>query len=287
MLKIKKRLNKMDTEEVDENDIKIIPDLKWTKEHELILVEWADKAMCYRWLHARCNAYYYLLNMIITIPVILFSTLTGTANFAQESFPEDYRPHVAMIIGGLNILVGFMSTVQQFLKVNELNEGHRVSSISWGKFYRNVKVEIARNPDERQQVTLFLKRSKEEFDLLMEVSPMIRPRVIGDFKRLFKNNDTFYRPEICDSLISTKMSVYNHNFPNKNEELQTLEIIKAKRNLLRKETLVEEFIKKFTQENDREPDMLEIFENLQEQVTQPIIENLLLKLKSRTDGPPI
>ena len=23
----------------------------WTPDHETILVEWADKAMCYRWLH--------------------------------------------------------------------------------------------------------------------------------------------------------------------------------------------------------------------------------------------
>ena len=277
----------MGVDETCDDEPKMIMELKWTKEHELILVEWADKAMCYRWLHARCNAHYYFLNMIITIPVILFSTLTGTANFAQESFPDEYRLHVAMMIGALNIIVGFMSTVQQFLKVNELNEGHRVSAISWGKFYRNVKVEISKNPDERQQVSLFIKRSKEEFDLLMEVSPMIRRPVVKKFKKMFKDNDTFFRPEICDSLVSTGLSVYNRNFPNKDEELQTLEIIKTKRNLLRKETLVVEFIKKFVRENDREPDMLEIFENLQEQVTKPIIDNLLLKLRTRTDIPPV
>jgi hypothetical protein len=30
--------------------------IEWTTEHEQILVEWADKAMCYRWLHSRSNA---------------------------------------------------------------------------------------------------------------------------------------------------------------------------------------------------------------------------------------
>ena len=28
---------------------------KWTAEHENILVEWADKAACYRWLHGKCE----------------------------------------------------------------------------------------------------------------------------------------------------------------------------------------------------------------------------------------
>ena len=64
---------------------------EWTLEHEKILVEWADKAMCYRWLHSRSNSMYSSLNTWYTIPVIVISTLTGTANFAQERIPLEYR----------------------------------------------------------------------------------------------------------------------------------------------------------------------------------------------------
>ena len=31
-------------------------DVEWSTDHENILVEWADKAMCYRWLHGRANS---------------------------------------------------------------------------------------------------------------------------------------------------------------------------------------------------------------------------------------
>ena len=31
---------------------------EWKSEHESILVEWADKAMCYRWLHAKYHQSY-------------------------------------------------------------------------------------------------------------------------------------------------------------------------------------------------------------------------------------
>ena len=65
--------------------------IEWTPEHEQILIEWADKAMCYRWLHSKANAMYSTLNSWYTIPVIVISTLTGTANFAQERVPLEYQ----------------------------------------------------------------------------------------------------------------------------------------------------------------------------------------------------
>ena len=30
----------------------------WTKEHEKILIDWGDKAMCYRWLHSKSHSIY-------------------------------------------------------------------------------------------------------------------------------------------------------------------------------------------------------------------------------------
>ena len=95
--------------------------MEWSAEHESILIEWADKAMCYRWLHARSNAKFSYLTKMFTVPVIIISTLTGTANFAQDRVPKEYLNYFVMSIGGLNILAGIISTIQQFLKINELN----------------------------------------------------------------------------------------------------------------------------------------------------------------------
>ena len=44
---------------MDEDVANYLPiQTEWTKEHELILVEWADKAMCYRWLHSKSHDMY-------------------------------------------------------------------------------------------------------------------------------------------------------------------------------------------------------------------------------------
>lgn len=158
----------------------------WTNDHENILIDWADKAMCYRWLHSKNYEKYKKLNTWFTIPVIVMSTLTGTANFAQERVPIDMRGYYSMIVGGVNIVAGVVTTIQNFLKIGELNEAHRIASISWDKFYRKIKVELAKPPTERQNVDVYLKHCTEEFDRLMETSPEIDQKIIRLFKETFE-----------------------------------------------------------------------------------------------------
>ena len=79
------------------------------------------------------------------IPVIIISTLTGTANFALDRIDESYKNIFVMATGGLNIFAAILTTIGQFLKISELNEAHRVASFSWGKFYRSIKTELAKS----------------------------------------------------------------------------------------------------------------------------------------------
>jgi hypothetical protein len=176
---------------------------EWKEEHENILKEWAEKAMCYRWLHHKSHISYRKMNALFTIPVIVISTLTGTANFALERFSPSAQQWAVMVIGALNISAGIISTVSQFLKISEINEGHRVASVSWDKFYRNIKLEINKAPKERRHPLEMLKLSQEEYDRLIETSPMIHDKIINQFKKSFdfkKIKDELSLPEILDDL---------------------------------------------------------------------------------------
>ena len=82
------------------------------------MVDWADKATCYKWLHEKTHREFARKNRWFTIPVIIMSTLTGTANFAQERVPIDYRGYFSMIVGGVNIIAGIVTTIQNFLKIS-------------------------------------------------------------------------------------------------------------------------------------------------------------------------
>ena len=170
----------------------------WTENHEEIFYEWADKAMCYRWLHSRSFNIYSWKAAAYTIPVIIMSTITGTANFAQDKFPEQYRTMAQMTIGAINIIAGILTTIQQYFKINELNEAHRVSSISWGKFHQNIKVEMTKHPKDRKPPMDMLNAYKEEFDRLLEISPNIEDAVVLEFKNKF---DKKSKKEALDSKI--------------------------------------------------------------------------------------
>jgi len=173
---------------------------KWTSEQEELLAEWAEKAACYRWLHNRAEKQYRCRNYSFTIPVIILSTLTGTANFAMDSFVPDAQKKMAMgIVGGVNIFAGIMSTLQNFLRYAELMEGHRSSGVSWSKFSRNITVELALDEKRRKPAGDFLKVCRAEFDRLIEQSPSIDDKIIKAFDSQFKTNDII-RPEICNGL---------------------------------------------------------------------------------------
>ena len=49
---------------------KLPNNIVWTKEHENILIEWADKAMVFRWMHSKAYQQYNVLNMWFTIKYI-------------------------------------------------------------------------------------------------------------------------------------------------------------------------------------------------------------------------
>ena len=112
---------------------------KWTLEQEELLAEWAEKAACYRWLHNKSEKQYRCRNYAFTIPVIILSTLTGTANFAMDSFvPAEHKKTAMAAVGGVNIFAGIISTLQNFLRYAELMEAHRSSGVAWSKLGRDL-----------------------------------------------------------------------------------------------------------------------------------------------------
>jgi hypothetical protein len=280
-------------EDSDDNNINHY-NAEWSEQHEKILIEWADKAVCYRWLHLESHRNYSFRNRWFTIPVIIMSTLTGTANFAQERVPVDIQPYYQLIVGSVNILAGIITTIQQFLKITEFNESHRVSSISWDKFYRNIKLELAKSRLERIPPYQMLKISKEEFDRLMETSPSIDKKIIIKFNNTFsggpikKNQELnekqinfieLNKPAICDIIESTKKFVYKEterDIAKKNTK-KIVNFVKENSEFRRKSIEVENFITTFSNKFNREPSVEEIQDNLNSKVDDKVINLVVNK----------
>jgi len=222
--------------------------IEWSIENEMILVEWCDIAQCYKWLNYQSYQRCSLLQAWFTIPVIIMSTVTGTASFAQSNFSESERLYVQFGIGTINILVGILSTISQYLKISQLTESHRISSISWDKYARNIRIELAKAPEERMDAAHFMKLSRHEFDRLMETSPMIQPEIVEEFKKHFKGTEgteqnrlyvELRKPDICDTIISS--NVYRHRWYEKNDTPKNTIIYSSEKTEKRQQPIKELF----------------------------------------------
>ena len=169
----------------------------WHPQQEIILKSWGEAAACYRFMNYQAYLMYKKLSMRFTLPIIIVSTMTGTANFAQDTFPLSIRPMVPAAIGGLNLITAIATTIMQFLKINELMEGHRVSSIQYGKLSRTIRLELTLPLAERtQDGTIMVENCRAEYDRLIEQSPPVPNSIIQAFEREFPDDNVFFKPEI-------------------------------------------------------------------------------------------
>ena len=180
----------------------------WTSSLETLVAEWADKANCYRWMHDRATASFGSSNFYMTLPVIILSTVTGTASFGINGLlPDDgaYAKYAGAAIGVVSLLTALIQTVSNTLRYAQQSEAHRVAAISWGKFQRFVSIELSLHPDERMDAMNFLKMARVELDRLIEQSPSIPPTVVRAFEFEFRKNTNIKRPEIAGGVEHTRV----------------------------------------------------------------------------------
>lgn len=209
----------------------------WTNEQEELMEKWADMAACYRWLHDKCEKHYSKSNMFITVPVIILSTLTGTASVGLSGLVGDdptVQKYAQVAIGGVSLLAGILTTLGNFFRYAQLSESNRVAGISWGKFQRQIAVELSLHPNDRLDSMDFIKICRAELDRLIEQSPAVPDEIIRMFLLEFKDLPDLKRPDICKGIEHTEA------FKDKATRLKQLSaeaalMLKHKKRVLREE----------------------------------------------------
>ena len=245
-------------DEINKEKISSSDDIKWTEDDDVILKEWVDKSACFKWLHEKSYKKYKKSYLRFMIPVIVISTLTGAANYALQRIPDTtYQSYAQLIVGTFNIFAAIISTVSQFLKTAELKEAHNIAAKSWDKFNRLLKIELQRNPNERTNKREIFSFSVREYDRLVEISPDIPNDIINEFKELYKDSLDLIKPEIAGYIVSSKVYEKRLTLNISEDEISDVERID-------KETeLKNEFINKFKEKYNRNPNTDEINEYLE------------------------
>jgi hypothetical protein len=172
-------------------------EIMWNEYHENVLRQWGESSACYRYMHHRAFLMFKKMSLRFNLPVIVLSTITGTANFAQSTLPASIQPAAPSIIGGLNLVAGLIATIMQFLKVNELMENHRTAALGHGSLSRNIRLQLALPREERKKEGLkFVEECKSIYDSLLEQSPAIPKNILLQFEKDYPIEGMFTKPEI-------------------------------------------------------------------------------------------
>ena len=179
---------------------------EWSDEISALLSQWGEISLCYGWLHNYSQRKYKRKYHHMSIPIIVLSTLTGTANFADSYVPVGFKQGFSACVGGLNIFCGILGTLMSFLKYAEVYEAHRIAAVSWSSLGRNIQIELALKEERRKNCRDFLKVSRAEYDRLLESSPGIDQDIIALFNRRFNASyPNVSKPIICNGLQEVRV----------------------------------------------------------------------------------
>ena len=95
---------------------------------------------------------------MFSIPIIVLSTVTGTASVAMTGYvPESYITYAQLAVGGVNIFTGILSTLQNFFRSAQCSESHYNANVGWDKLCRNIEIELTLERNRRKNANDFVK----------------------------------------------------------------------------------------------------------------------------------
>tara|TARA_A100001015_G_C15036200_1_gene736362 strand:- start:2743 stop:3495 length:753 start_codon:yes stop_codon:yes gene_type:complete len=169
--------------------------MTWTPEQETILKAFAEKSACYRYLNYDSYIYYKAIDQRFSLPIIVLSTLAGSASLGSNNLPE-WSNIITLASAVVNIITGIMGTLQRFLNTSELTAQHFTSSVEFGRLSRDITVMLTLPRDDRNvDGSKFLESSANEYNRLVDQSCAPPKWILTKFETKFKNN-TICKPDL-------------------------------------------------------------------------------------------
>jgi len=182
-------------------DDKAHPVVSWTKKLEEHFAATGERAHCLSWGHKRAEELYSTRRTYIDLPVIILSSVTGFCSVGQGIIFEGQDKLSSILLGVISLFVGVLNTTGSYFGWAKRTEAHRISAIHYARLYRSVKIELSLPREERMTPTEFLKYCKDQYERLAEISPILPPVIVDDFKKKFnKYVDSVSFPEEMNGL---------------------------------------------------------------------------------------
>ena len=191
-----------------------IGQVSWNENLESYFADTGEKANCLAWVHKRAEELYSHRRTFVDIPVILISSVTGFLSASSTSLFQDEQKMPSVLLGVSSLLVSMLNTIGTYFGWAKRAEAHRLSAIQYARLYRFLAIELGLPREERMTPSDLLKYTKDAYDRLQEVSPLVPPEVVREFKKKFGKEKELSKPEELNGL--DKIKVFNDAFAIKN-----------------------------------------------------------------------
>lgn len=204
-------------------------EIHWSVQLETLIAKEAEKCRGLAWIHQRAELHQNYRNNIIQIPVIILSTVAGTASVGSTSLFSDHTQLAAIVIGGVSIFVGVLNTLGSYFTFAKRAEAHRIAYIQYSKLFSQIAIELALPRDERMPPPQLLKLLRDSMERLSETTPSPPKGIINEFNREFKDVADIAMPSETNGL--EKVKVYSADEENGAANATPIEIRKPSMNV--------------------------------------------------------
>ena len=188
--------------------------VSWNDNLEKYFSDTSEHSQCLSWVHKRAEEIYSHRRTFVDIPVIVISSLTGFLSASSTSLFEGQEKLSSIALGVASLFVSVINTIGTYFAWAKRAEAHRLSAVQYSRLHRFLKLELNLPREERMTPTDLLKYTKDAYDRLQEISPLIPPQLIQEFKRKFSSYKDIAKPTELNGL--EKVVVYRDTFTVKN-----------------------------------------------------------------------
>ena len=176
--------------------------VSWNHRLEEYFASTGEKAHCLSILHKQAEAVYNNRKNFIDIPVIVGSGVIAFLNAGSSAMFENETRISSIALGIGSLFVGVLNTIGSYFQWSKRAEGHRIAAIQYSKLYRFLNVEMSLPRQERMTPKELLKWTKDQYDRLQEISPIIPRDLIEKFKKEFNKPEyaNISKPEETNGL---------------------------------------------------------------------------------------
>jgi hypothetical protein len=185
--------------------------IEWSSQLEDILAKEGERCSGLSWLHTRAETLTSRYNAYVQVPVIILSTLAGTASVGSSTLFDGDTKTSSIAIGLVSIGVGILNTLGGFFAFAKRSEAHRIAHLSYAKLAAKISIELSLPRDERMSAETLLTHVRETMERLAETTPNCPQSIVDQFNSKYKDEKVIALPTEVNGIHPIKIYRVEHH----------------------------------------------------------------------------